>query len=349
MYCRMKEAGGQLEPPLWQSERSGLHIKKSYSISVPNKMQTLVSIRSHCRKGVALIMAGLVLYCMQDLHASWTYTSRLIAPKIEYREIPNKIWYKLGPRGLTDETRNWTQTCIDLNPKAAYEFVTDDQGDKWVARVFAHNATVVQTYLNLTIPILKADFLRYLLLFADGGVYLDLDVTCHVPIINWVPEEYRSNVSLVVGWEFDVGWGETIVREFATWTIIAKPHCPHLWSLILDIVDFLDAKRLEVGVDSIADLTSAMIGDIVDATGPRRFTQSILMSLGKSVGEKGPVDVNTIKNLQEPKLVGDVLILPGFSFAANSNHWPSDWVLTPPLVTHHGLGSWKNEHGGEHI
>lgn len=349
MYSRMEEATGQLEPPIWHSERPGLHVKKSYSISTLSKMQNLVSNRAHVRKGAILIVVGLILYSIQNLHASWTYNSRLTANKPEDHEIPNKLWYKLGPRGLTDEIRGWTQTCIDLNPKAEYEFVTDDKGDEWVARVFAHNATVVQTYLNLTIPILKADFLRYLLLFADGGVYLDLDVTCHVPIRDWVPQEHRSNASLVVGWEFDVGWGEAIVREFATWTIIAQPQSPHLWSLVLDIVDFLNARRLEAGVDSIADLTSAMIGDVVDATGPRRFTQSILMSLGKSLGEQGPVDVKTIKNLQEPKLVGDVLILPGFSFAADSNHWPPDWVLTPPLVTHHGLGSWKNDHGGEHV
>lgn len=304
-------------------------------------------IRTQYRKVTALLAAGLILYYLQSLRTPWTLPIQFTTPALQGQHVPDKIWYKLGARGLTDETRSWTQTCIDLNPEADYEFVTDDQGDEWVARVFADNVTVVQTYLNLTVPILKADFLRYLLLFADGGVYLDLDVTCHVPIRDWIPEEYQSNASLVVGWEFDVGWGEGIVREFATWTIIAKPHSPHLWSLVMDIVGFLEARRLEVGVNTVAELTSAMIGDVVDATGPRRFTQSILMSLGKSLGEEGPVDVNTIKNLQEPKLVGDVLILPGFSFAAESNHWPPDWVLTPPLVTHHGLGSWKNEHGGE--
>ncbi|KAJ4422391.1 hypothetical protein N0V82_002946 [Gnomoniopsis sp. IMI 355080] len=305
------------------------------------------SIRTQYGKITALFAASLVLYYFQILPASRNLPSQITTSMSENRQLPNKIWYKLGPRGLTEETRNWTQTCIDLNPEAEHEFMTDALGDEWVARVYADNATIVQTYLNLTIPILKADFLRYLLLFADGGVYLDLDVTCHVPIKDWVPEEYRSNASLVVGWEFDVGWGEAIIREFATWTIISKPRSPHLWSLVMDIMDFFEAKRLEVGVDSVAELTLAMVGDIVDATGPRRFTRSILTSLGKSMEGEEPVDVNTIKNLREPNLVEDVLILPGFSFAAESNHWPPDWTLTPPLVTHHGLGSWKNEHGGE--
>lgn len=310
-------------------------------------MHAPITIRTQYRKITALITASLILYSIQSLHASWTLPNQFTTPLPKDWLLPNKIWYKLGPRGLTDETRSWTQTCIDLNPEAEHEFITDALGDEWVARVYADNPAVVQTYLNLTIPILKADFLRYLLLFADGGVYLDLDVTCHVPIKDWIPDEYRSNASLVVGWEFDVGWGEAIVREFATWTIIATPRSPYLWSLVMDIVDYFEARRLEMGVDSVAELTPAMVGDVVDATGPRRFTQSILTSLGESLGERGSVDVNTIKNLRKPKLVGNVLILPGFSFAAESNHWPPDWILTPPLVTHHGLGSWKNEHGGE--
>lgn len=343
----MNEAGAQHEAPTWLTERLDPCVKESYSISALNKMQISTSLRNQYRKVAALIVASLTLYFMQSQHTSLAFTSRLTTTAPDNQEIPHKIWYKVGPRGLTDETRGWTQTCVGLNLDAEHEFITDDQSDEWVAREFAENATIVQTYLNLTVPILKADFLRYLLLFAEGGVYLDLDVTCHVRIRDWIPEEYRSDSSLVVGWEFDVGWGEAIVREFATWTIMAKPHSPHLWSLITDIVEFLEAKRLEMGLESVAELTSVMIGDVVDATGPRKFTQSILMSLGKSLGEEGPVDVNTIKNLQQPKLVGDVLILPGFSFAAESNHWPPDWVLTPPLVTHHGLGSWKNEHGGE--
>lgn len=40
--------------------------------------------------------------------------------------------------------------------------------------------------------------------------------------------------------------------------------------------------------------------------------------------------VDTIKNLlRAPRLVGDVLILPGFAFAVASNRWPDDWVLAP--------------------
>lgn len=259
--------------------------------------------------------------------------------------IPKKLWYKLGPRGLTAESRTWTDSCIQQNPEYEHKFMTDDLSEAWVAEHFAEHPEVVETYHNLTVPIVKADILRYLLLFVEGGVYNDLDVTCNVPIDDWVPAQYYANSSLVVGWEFDVGWGENIVREFATWTIMSKPASPHIWTLIQDIIELIDDKKREQNLESVGQLTPVTVGNVVDTTGPRMFTKSILKSLEQVLQE--PMDRDSIKNLMEPKLVGDVMILPGYSFAAESNHYGAEDQVGPPLVTHHGAGSWKNEHGGE--
>ena len=57
------------------------------------------------------------------------------------------------------------------------------------------------------------------------------------------------------------------------------------------------------------------------------------------------MDYRNISNLYEPKLIGDVLILPGFSFAASINHYKEE--EGPALLTHQCAGSWRNEHGGE--
>jgi alpha 1,6-mannosyltransferase len=275
--------------------------------------------------------------------------ARLALPKEEEDIIPKKLWYKLGPHGLTEDARAWTDSCIRQNPDYEYEFMTDKLSEAWVAGHFAEeHPELVQTYQNLTVPIIKADILRYLLLYVEGGVYNDLDVTCNIPFDKWVPAEYRANTSLVVGWEFDVGWGENIVREFATWTIMSKPASVHMWALIQEIIQLINDKKREQNLESVAQLTPATVGDVVDTTGPRMFTKSILKSLGQHVLGV-PVDKDSIKNIMHPKLVGDVLILPGYSFAAESNHYRTEEQLGPPLVTHHGAGSWKNEHGGEVI
>jgi len=94
----------------------------------------------------------------------------------------------------------------------------------------SHRPDILNTYFSLNIPILKADLLRYLILYADGGVWFDLDVSCEdTPIDNWVLAEHRA-ANLVVGLEFDYDYQEdtAMYSQFASWTIMAKPRSPHL-------------------------------------------------------------------------------------------------------------------------
>ncbi|PSN67294.1 hypothetical protein BS50DRAFT_600721 [Corynespora cassiicola Philippines] len=266
-------------------------------------------------------------------------------PRVPPAKIPGILWYKLGPSGLSNQSHEWTDTCIEKNPTYRPEFMTDTSADDYVMRTFALRPEIPETYLALTIPILKADMLRYLLLFDQGGIWMDLDVSCEdTPIDDWIPEHYRHNASLVVGWEFDAGWEEPFVRQFATWTIMSRPRSTHMSMVVDDIIEGLRSASLKHGVP-IANLTLDMTGDVVDMTGPRRFTSGVLKSLGESLGES--VSIEDIKGLREPKLVGDVLIMPGRAFASSSNKYEDKEGLTPPLVTHHYAGSWKNEFGGE--
>lgn len=260
--------------------------------------------------------------------------------------IPEKIWYKLGPYGLNNECQEHINTCLRQNPSYKFEFMTDESSDTWVQDNFAHRPEIIETYLSLSIPILKADILRYLLLFVEGGIWSDLDVSCAgIPIQEWISDRYKQKASLVVGWEFDVGWGDNFVREFATWTMLAKPGSRHMLMVIEDILEGVRTKVDEHNV-TIGGLKLDMIGDVVDFTGPRRMTRSVIKSLESSLGEK--VEVKDISSLEEPMLIGDVLILPGISFAASSNRYEKEQVhLSPALVTHHFAGSWKNEYGGE--
>lgn len=263
--------------------------------------------------------------------------------------IPKKIWYKLGPKGKNDDIRAWTGTCIEQNPDYAHEFVDDAWADAWVERTFAADRPdVVDVYLRLTVPILKADLLRYLLLWAEGGVWFDLDVSCEgIPIDAWVPdtEELRANASIVVGWEFDYGWDESFFHEFASWTILSRPGVSHMLAVVDDIVAAVHEVAREKQVP-IEGLTPPMVGDIVDFTGPRRLTRSILASVGRARGRE--VERKEVENIRQPVLVDNVLILPGQAFSDATNDFGSDGGRPGPvLVTHHYAGSWKNEHGGE--
>jgi alpha 1,6-mannosyltransferase len=265
----------------------------------------------------------------------------------EYNGIPKKLWYKLGPHGMNDEIRGWTDTCIKNNPGYHVEFMTDESGDEWVKKAFAWRPDIVETYLGLTVPIFKADILRYLLLFDQGGIWSDLDVTCKgVPMDAWIPAQYKETADLVVGWEFDYGWPGKFVRQFTSWTIMAKKGSPHLMQVVDDILDTLHAKLEENNV-SVENATLKMIGDVVDFSGPRRLTYAVYKSVGKQLNRT--VEEGDFASILQPKMLGTVLVLPGRSFAASSNTYtPEEEAQLPPqLVEHHYAGTWKNDHGGE--
>lgn len=213
---------------------------------------------------------------------------------------------------------------------------------------------IVTVYTQLTIPILKADLVRYLLLYTEGGIWSDLDVSCEegLPISEWIPEPYRASaaeaIDIIVGWEFDAGYSHYYFHEFATWIILAKPGSRHMLAVINDILDAVHESVAANEVASPNQLTPAMVGDIVDFTGPRRFTRSVLGSLDETLGYE--VDWNDIENIVDPVLLDKVLILPGNAFANSSNNFEDlGESSVPVMVKHHYAGSWKNEFGGERV
>lgn len=270
-------------------------------------------------------------------------------------EIPKKIWYKLGSKGLTHDATVWTGSCLEKNPTWAAEFMTDATAAAWVRKTYAHRPDIVESYLALQIPIIQADWLRYLLLYAEGGMWSDLDVSCNSPIESWIPAQYKDNVSVVVGWEFDTDWPGTEAyeskHELATWTVLAKPGSPHLLTAVEGVLQGLQDVARDNNVD-VAGITATppMMGDIVTFCGPRRMTRSIFQSLQRTLGlsddEFLAVQKSTWFTL-EPRLIGDVLVLPGFSFARSMNFYDESIVLGPSFVEHHYAGSWKNDKGGE--
>lgn len=333
--------------------------------SMTSKKLSLFPSSSTNRQVTILAASVSILFV---LFQSWSLFSRhpiyskplslsTLDPPVPFRagdEIPRKIWYKLGARGLSHDAVAWTGSCIEKNPAWAVEFMTDETADAWVQERFAHRPDIVSAYLALQIPIIKADWLRYLLLYAEGGMWSDLDVSCHSPVETWIPARYRANASVVVGWEFDTTWpGAAPKHELATWTVLARPGSPHMWTAVEGVLQGLHDVAAEngVGVEGIT-ATPPMMGDIVTFCGPRRMTRSIFESLRRTLGmteeEFRGVEAGTWFGL-EPKLVGDVLILPGYSFAASMGFYDEAVAVGPPLVEHHYAGSWKNDKGGEFL
>lgn len=98
---------------------------------------------------------------------------------------------------------------------------------------------------------------------------------------------------------------------------------------------YLDIHVYKVDIEH---LQLWMFPDVVNIAGPKRMTIAILESLSKDLEKL--VDDRMISGAKEPRLVGDVLVMPNNAFAAMQAGFPSD--RGPVLVTHHYAGSWKS-------
>ena len=260
-------------------------------------------------------------------------------------EFPKKIWYKLGPRGLSDDMRKWTKSCISQNPEFNVEFLDDEAADAFVNKRFADRPDLLEVYNALPVPILKVDLLRYLILYAEGGVWFDLDTSCEgIPIKNWIPAEFKQKANLVVGWEFDGGYNFETERQFQTWAIMARKGVSHLMAAANDVVDSIQ-EIAKAHNSTVSEISGDITLNVIDFTGPRRFHKSVVKNLQKTT------DINWIEywELLEPKLAGDVLILPGYLTSQSRDDYKAEdqHKIQPPLVVHHFAASWRNPYGGE--
>lgn len=106
------------------------------------------------------------------------------------------------------------------------------------------------------------------------------------------------------------------------------------------IVDTVITKLNHIASDhnvTISGITPEMLPDVSHVTGPEIMTAAILKSVGQLLGRT--VDDRDFSGIKHPRLVGDVLIMPGVSFAAAQNGCPKD--QGDALATHHYVGSCK--------
>lgn len=257
--------------------------------------------------------------------------------------LPDKVWHSAKFDNLSENQREWTGSWTKKNPSFRQELLTDRSAEAFVrAHYFKTRPDIVEIYEALPIPILRADLFRYLVVLAEGGIWGDLDTSCEKDVADWVPVEYRNkNIDMIVGLEFDMEWrgpGTEVASQFCNWVFVGRKSSRNLQIIVDTVLDKLKgiAKANAVGIEGI---TLEMLSDVVDVTGPKIMTVAIMKSLEKLLGR--PVDDRDYAHTKRPKLVGDVLIMPGVSFAALQNGNPTD--QGDALVTHHYEGSWKKE------
>ena len=272
-------------------------------------------------------------------------------PSVEGHDFPLKIWQtaKSAVSALDIDTQWIIQTWIEQNPKHRYELVTDGSGEVLIEQAFRQKPEIIRDFLALQDPVLRADILRYLVLYAHGGIYTDLDTVCLKPFSSWIPAAFKDRANLIVGIEGDSLGGPRIEGfshdvGLGQWTLAAKPGHFLLMRVIERVLSRL--QMLAEKQNSTISTLQPSYMDVIDTTGPGVFTECIYQDLSIITGTN--VSSSNLTGLTEPRLIGDVLILPVTSFAPGLPHSNAKGVEDESaLVQHLFAGSWKHDRVAE--
>ncbi|RFU35580.1 hypothetical protein B7463_g814, partial [Scytalidium lignicola] len=327
------------------------------SISIPRQIQRSLPLY--------LIGAFVVFFLFNAGNLRSSLTGRSVRRGIAYptstisalegSHFPKKIWqtWKVDPLDFEPRDLECARTWTAKNPAYRYEVLTDSNDIGYVEHHFGPNGLnrpdIVYMYRSLTAQIIKADLLRYLIMYVEGGVYADIDVEALKSIDRFIPERYHEkDVDMIIGVEIDQP--EFITHpilgpkseSFCQWTFMCKPGLPVMMRLIDHIIKWLDdvSKRQGVPVSDI----ELDFDEVISGTGPSAFTAAVLAEM--SIKHGSPVTWDTFHNLDESKLIGGVLVLTVEAFAAGQGHSDSgNHNSRGALVKHryHASG-WPSKH-----
>ncbi|KAK2599094.1 hypothetical protein QQS21_005435 [Conoideocrella luteorostrata] len=270
--------------------------------------------------------------------------------------FPQKIWqtWKIDPLlfGIQETAR--AMTWISQNPHMRYEVITDANDMTYVEQYFGpggfNRPDIVEFYRDVNLRIIKADLLRYMILYAEGGIYTDIDVEAIKPFHRFIPERHDEKAyDLVVGIEVDMPqFREHRIlgqksQSFCQWTIISRPRHPVMLNLIEKIMDWLKSAAKEQGVP--IGKVELDFDQVITGTGPSAFTAAVLDQMNK-VQKSSKVTWDDFHNMDESKVVGRVLVLPVEAFCAGQGHSDSgNHGSRGALIKHHYHASdWPSKH-----
>lgn len=238
--------------------------------------------------------------------------------------FPNFIWqtwkYTPASEAFREEYRPFEASWSLMHPGYIHEVVTDNTALNILRHLYSSVPEVVSAYEALPRPVLKADFFRYLILLARGGIYTDIDTMALKAANEWIPESVpNESYGLVIGIEADPDrpdWADWYSRriQFCQWTIQAKPGHP----VLLEIVARITEKTMRRKQEGTLDQDD--VHGVVDFTGPAVWTDTIFDFFNDPLyfdmsESKVNVTWRQFTGITSGKKIGDVIVLPITAFS----------------------------------
>jgi mannosyltransferase OCH1-like enzyme len=273
-----------------------------------------------------LVLIGGLIYLLLFLGLGG---QQLLSRRSPAGQFPRKIWQSWKNDALSFETRDSerSRSWLLKNPSFRHEVLTDTSSEAYVGEVFGphgfNRPDIVETFKAINARIIQADLLRYIIMYAEGGVWADVDTEALHAFDRFVPEQYtEEGLKMIIGVETDepdfknhpvLG---SKAQSFCQWVFVCKPQQPIILRLIDGILAWLKGLAAKQGRE-ISQI-SFSFDDVLSGTGPSAFTAAVLAEMSKTTGT--PVTWEDFHGLTESKSVGGILVHPAEAFAAGTGH-----------------------------
>lgn len=191
----------------------------------------------------------------------------------ELKYIPKKIFQVIADKNKINPDFQWNINYIkNLNPDWKYTLYDDSEIDKYILENYGSGVFEYYNKINPKYGASRADFFRYLLMYKEGGVYLDIKSATKYPLSKIIlpDDEY------ILGyWDLPVMKSETGNKdgEFQQWHIICRPGHPFLYAVINNVIKNIDNYNIDI--DGVGK------PGVLKVTGPIAYTKSIVPIVDK--------------------------------------------------------------------
>ncbi|CAG73072.1 putative glycosyltransferase [Pectobacterium atrosepticum SCRI1043] len=168
-------------------------------------------------------------------------------------KIPKKIHqiYTKGIHDLPEEILVSVGKLKDLNPGWEYFFYDEKSIIGYIHKHYGKEMLNIYLSINPKYGVAKADLFRYLLIYIEGGVYLDIKSSCSIPLDQVIKDDCEillcSWDNKECGCDRNMGIHKELgflkCGEYQQWNIISASGSPYIKSAIDEVIHRLKTYK----------------------------------------------------------------------------------------------------------
>lgn len=188
-------------------------------------------------------------------------------------KIPNIIHFTFSntilPIEILKVIEHNKRVCNDCK----FIFYNDNDIDKFIKENFNDEVYDCFKKINPIYGAMKADFFRYCVLYAIGGIYIDIKSLINYPIFKIIN---KNDLCLLDIPRNNLEVWRNNKPTYEQWLLIFTPRHPYLYTMIKQMVYYIKTNYIP---DKINNISLSTKGKILNITGPDAFTKAILIYL----------------------------------------------------------------------